>query len=322
MSLLANEITIAVTVYNRRQYVKQAIASALHQTIPVKVVVMEDCGPDPALSSFIKDEFGSKIEYIRNPRRRGLFGNWNACIEACATEWLSILHDDDYLAHGFVEAIIDLACRAPGHPLYLGKTVIVDEQGQPAAENSLGDSKCNWQRIGLRDIMFGPFPFPGHVFQVKAARDVGGFRASSHFCGDWEMWAKLIARGGAAKTEKEVAYFRCHDSWERGTNAAVRSGRHISTNFIQQKRILALLPPESKIGFDRTSFLGRFPLPIRFLLRYGASLSPRLLAYHVRLLVFSRSPHWRYAIYQKCARIGGFCFVRISSKIWNLIKRN
>ena len=74
-------ITIAITVYNRRQYVKQAIASALDQTAPVRVTVVEDCGPDPTLESWVKAEFGPRIDYFRNPRRRGLFDNWNACVE-------------------------------------------------------------------------------------------------------------------------------------------------------------------------------------------------------------------------------------------------
>jgi len=315
------QLTIAVTVYNRRQFIKQAIASALNQTIPVRVIVVEDCGPDPTLASFIKGEFGPKIDYIRNPRRRGLFGNWNACLEVCPTAWLSILHDDDYLAPGFVEAIIDLTRHAPGHALYLGESIIVNEQGQPEARYSRPPMTGDWQEIGLRDILYAPFPFPGHVFNASIAKELGGFRDGSYFCGDWEMWANLIARGGAAQTAKVVAYYRFHDSWDRGSNAVVRSGRQIPVNFVQQKRILALLPADSKVRFDRAAFHSRSPLSVRFLLRYGASLRPRLLNYHVRLLLLSRPPHWGYAAYQHCARVGGASFVRLSSRLWNRLHR-
>jgi glycosyltransferase involved in cell wall biosynthesis len=317
-----DQITIAVTVYSRRQFVKQAVASALNQSVPVRVVVVEDCGPDAALESFVKDGFGARIEYIRNPVRRGLFGNWNACIEACATEWLSILHDDDYLAPGFVEAMIALARQVPGQALYFGQTVIVDEQGRPTNANPLRAVKGDWQSIGLRDILYlTPFPFPGQLFKVSAAKKAGGFRESSYFCGDWEMWAKLIARGGAAQTAKVAAYKRCHDSWDKGTNALVRSGRHIPVSFVQQKRVLALLTADSEIRFDRAAYHKQNPLSVRFLLRYGASLRPRLLAYHVRLLLISRPPHWRYALYQQGARIGGAGFVRCTSALWNRLSR-
>ena len=40
MSLASDQITIAVTVYDRRRYIEQAISSALNQTVPVKVIVV------------------------------------------------------------------------------------------------------------------------------------------------------------------------------------------------------------------------------------------------------------------------------------------
>ncbi len=322
MSLQANQITIAVTVYNRRQFIKQAVASALSQTIPVRVVVVEDCGPDPTLEALVQEEFGPSIEYIRNARRRGLFGNWNACVEACATEWLSILHDDDYLAPGFVEAMIELSRQAPGPALYFGQTIRVDEQGQSTTESQFPPVEGDWRRIGLRDALHStPFPFPGQLFKVSAAKEAGGFRESSYYCGDWEMWTKLIARWGAAQTAKVVAYVRCHDSWDRGTSAVIRSGCRIPATVIQQKRVLALLPADSRIGFDWAAYRSANPLPVRFLLRYGVSLRPLLLGYHLRLLLRSRSPHWRYAVYQQCARAGGTGFVRLSSRLWNRLHR-
>ena len=317
MNLLANQITIAVTVYNRRQFIKQAVASAVNQSVPVRVIVVEDCGPDPTLESFVKDEFGPRIEYVRNPKRRGLFGNWNACLDACDTPWLSILHDDDYLAPGFVEAMMDLARDVPNQALYFGQTIIVDVAGRPTADNPLRPVRGPWQKIGLTDILYlTPFPFPGQLFSTRLANGLGNFRETSFYCGDWEMWARLIAQAGAAQTPRVVAYNRSHDLWDRGSNAVFRSGRHLPSTFIQHKRILALLPPGSKIKFDRVGYHRWSPMSIRFLLRHGASLGPRLLAYHVRLLLLSRPPHWRYALFQTITRIGGGGFVKLASKMW------
>src|SRR2546425_5761935 len=114
MELAPEQITIAVTVFSRRDFVLEAIRSALEQTIPVKVIVVEDCGPDPGMQQFIVGEFGGRIEYFRNPRNRGLFDNWNACMEYCRTPWLSILHDDDLLHPWFIETMLTLTRQAPG----------------------------------------------------------------------------------------------------------------------------------------------------------------------------------------------------------------
>jgi hypothetical protein len=177
--------------------------------------------------------------------------------------------------------------------------------------------KGDWQRIDLRDLLYIGFPFAGQLLKVSTARELGGFRKSCFFCGDWEMWTRLIARGGGAQTAKVVAYCRAHDAWDRITNAAVRSGRHMATSYVQQKRVLALLPADARIAFDRAAFVKQNPLPVAFLLRYGASLSPRLLAYNIGLFLLSRPPHWRYALFQQLTRLGGARFVKLASKIWN-----
>ena len=71
MELKPEHITIAVTVFSRRQFVLDAIRSALNQTVPVKVIVVEDCGLDSSIRNLIVGEFGNRIEYFRNPRNRG-----------------------------------------------------------------------------------------------------------------------------------------------------------------------------------------------------------------------------------------------------------
>jgi len=354
MSLLANQITIAVTVYNRRQFIKQSIASALNQSVPVRVIVVEDCGPDATLESFVRDEFGLRIEYIRNSRRRGLFGNWNACLDYCQTEWISILHDDDFLAPEFIEAMIELETASPGCALYLGRTLHVNRNGEILPEQDNRTVPSRWIKRDLMDILYLPFCFAGHLFRVADARAVGGFRESSFMCGDWEMWAKLMASGGAAQSSRVVAFNRNHEGWDRGSNEATRSGRHLPTTIAQHKRILALMgrrcASQSWVGsarcadldaaarrpyivdgpktelpagrsealkFDRMGWQRRSPMSTRFLLRYGKSLSPRLLRYHVRLLLLSPAPRWDYAVFQQLTRIFGLPFVRYTSALWN-----
>jgi glycosyltransferase involved in cell wall biosynthesis len=317
MTLLANQITIAVTVYNRRQFIKQSIASALNQSVPVRVLVVEDCGPDATLESFVRDEFGPRIEYIRNSRRRGLFGNWNACLDYCQTEWISILHDDDFLAPEFIEAMIELETASPGCSLYLGRTLHVNINGEILPEQDSRTVPGRWIKRDLMDILYLPFCFAGHLFRVSDARAVGGFRESSFMCGDWEMWAKLMASGGAAQSSRVVAFNRNHEGWDRGSNEAARSGRHLPTTIAQHKRILALMGRSDAVKFDRKGWQRRSPMSTRFLLRYGKSLSPRLLRYHVGLLLLSPAPRWQYAVFQQLTRIFGLPFVRYASALWN-----
>lgn len=319
MNALRDQITIAVTVYSRRQYISQAVHSALNQTVPARVMVVEDCGPDPGLEPFVREEFGYRIKYIRNPQRRGLFGNWNACLELCETEWITILHDDDYLAPNYIQAMEELMAEAPGYPLYLGRTIAVEENGEVCSEERQ-DTRVvpgHWVQRGLRDILIGPFFFPGHLFHVPTALRLGGFRTTSYMAGDWEMWARLMAPGGAAQSSQVVAFSRTHMGWDRGSNRAIREGRTLPSVFICHKRIIRLFPPEQRVRFDRMALQKLSPVSVRCLLRFGNEMSPRLFRYHVGLLLLSKPPHLGYAVFQQFARIGGFRFVKWACKIWN-----
>jgi glycosyltransferase involved in cell wall biosynthesis len=313
MNLSPADMTIAVTVFNRRQFLKQALSSALDQTRPVRVIVVEDCGP-PDIEPFVRQQFGGRIEYFRNSKRRGLFGNWNACLDYCRTPWISILHDDDYLAPGFVEAMIELHRKAPQCGLYFGQTTIVDEAGKELRPARVPLTLA-WRLVQLTDAVdTTPFPFPGQLFRVAQARACGNFRESSQYCGDWEMWCKLIAESGAAQTNAFVAYNRSHEGFERGTSKIHQNGRLRPLSFVQQKRIIRLLCQQGyKIRFDRAEFLRKAPMAVSELLRRACIWSPRMLRYHIELVRLSRAPSLPYAIFQTISRVLGSPFVKAAS---------
>ena len=318
MSVSAQEITIAVTVFNRRQFLAEAISSALKQTLPVNVIVVEDCGPDLQLKKFVQDQFGSQIEYYRNPVRRGLFDNWNACMEYCRTKWLSILHDDDFVSPRFIESMLHLSKEAPDCGLYYGLTGIVDDRGRPLLGYETKPLISPWRASDLAETLDNtPFPFPGHIFRVDFARALGGFRTSSQFTGDWEMWTRLIARYKGAQTNIITGYQRSHTGPERGTTKVFLNGRMWPLVAVQRKRVVHLLRQTGvNVRFNRDEFLKKSPMPASFLVRHGAGLTPRMLRYCVKCMVRSHAPSLGYGIFQLGARIFGIPFVKASSKVF------
>jgi glycosyltransferase involved in cell wall biosynthesis len=302
MELRAEHITIAVTVFSRREFILDAIRSALDQTIPVKVIVVEDCGPDANLRDFILNEFGNRIEYFRNPKNRGLFDNWNASLEYCRTPWLSILHDDDSLHPNFVETILILAKAAPERALYFGRATILDEKIHSLLPV---DWPKNWRDVDVRELAEECFlPFPGQLLNVADARSAGGFRTQSYLTGDWDMWFRLALKFGAAQSATEVAVNRAHYGEDRGSTRVERMGWKWALDNVQRKRNLALLRREKGIviPFERTKLLKQSPIPSRLLLRYARGFSRRILFYNAWLFTHSRAPHVRYAALQWLVR--------------------
>ena len=324
MMLTPENLTIAITVYDRRSYLAQAIQSALDQASKPKVIVVEDCGPDAGLREFVAAKFGDRITYHRNSVRRGLFDNWNACIELCRTPWLSILHDDDFLEPEWSSQMTRLMEAKPGRSLYYGNCNSVDARGVQLAgspPSSEGGPEFDDMDVAAA-AWFNPVWFPGQVFNPEHARELGGFQAGSLFCGDWEMWFKLAVRGGASRVNRPIANVRQHAQWGRGTTKVIRNGRQYALENVQRKRNLALLRSVGKsAGFDRRRVYQQAPLSRQFLLGNAAGFSDRLLSYNARLLQISRPPGLSYRGFQLLAGSFGPRFLRLASRTWLALRK-
>jgi glycosyltransferase involved in cell wall biosynthesis len=310
MTLSPVDITIAVTVYDRREFIQQAVLSALNQTVPVNVMVVEDCGPDAGLQSFVCDRFGTRIRYHRNPLRRGLFDNWNACIEYCGTGWLSILHDDDYLKENFVETMLVLYKATPGRGLYFGNHVAVRSTGetiyvgQPVAKET-------GRNIDLRALADSNWlGFGGHLFPVECVRRLGGFRRTSVFCGDWEMWFKLSAEFGGVFSTTPVVASRLYQDQRKGTSKVVRNGLHHAANIVQRKRNYAWLERAGIVKkADFATFRAVNSVGPREILTYSAGFSRRMFRYNVKLFLTSPTSPLQRAF--RWVLVGGVGLMRV-----------
>jgi glycosyltransferase involved in cell wall biosynthesis len=317
-----DNITIAITVYDRRTFLDTAVRSVLKQRDISRcpaVIVVEDCGPDLQLREQTMEKFGDQIVYHRNARRRGLFGNWNACLEICSTEWLCILHDDDFLEPGFVEAMMELATAAPDRALYYGRCHVIDEQGN-RIEKREAPERFEWEELPLEAwARYDPVCFPGQLFNVAAARGLGGFRASSHYCADWEMWFRLALNFGAAATNRVVANYREHFATGRGTTRVDVSGRKYALVNAQRKRFATILRGMgTNARFDRVALQRDSPMPARFLLEYGDRFSPRMLRYNTALFLRSKAPNSIYRFFQLVIRLFSWHSLPLFSRLFHL----
>ncbi|MBF2066608.1 MAG: glycosyltransferase family 2 protein [Calothrix sp. C42_A2020_038] len=108
-------ITIAIPTYNRLNYLKEAVASALAQTYPhIEVIIGQDPTPNGLDQSIqvwsqMCVSQNSKVRYQFNSHNLGLAGNWNALADAAKGEYLIIIGDDDRLLPNFVETLMSVA---------------------------------------------------------------------------------------------------------------------------------------------------------------------------------------------------------------------
>ena len=180
MQLRPQDISIAVTVYRRLDYLESALRSAIEQTVPVRVLLYDDGCEDAAQLARILHPFGDRVEYVRNERTLGLFGNMNAVLRHSPTPWVSILHDDDRVAPDFIERILEIAPEVEDCSLFFGGTVYLSPSGQPFHAAGLPKG-VRWRRVTAEDFALRTwFAFPGQLMHAPTAGGVGGFGGVEH----------------------------------------------------------------------------------------------------------------------------------------------
>lgn len=92
------KLTITIPVYERYEYFEEALLSAVNQTIPVSIIVVDNASSHNKFENYVNNLNLENVSYFRNDTNLGLFGNWNRCIELCQTEFVMILCSDDLLS--------------------------------------------------------------------------------------------------------------------------------------------------------------------------------------------------------------------------------
>jgi glycosyltransferase involved in cell wall biosynthesis len=62
-----------------------------------RLIVCDDCGPDPASRELVAQFKDPRISYFRGEHNLGIAGNWNRCLDLAGSGLCSLLHADDEL---------------------------------------------------------------------------------------------------------------------------------------------------------------------------------------------------------------------------------
>ncbi|MFN4025151.1 MAG: glycosyltransferase family 2 protein [Hyphomonas sp.] len=92
------QATVIIPCYNAEETVAKAVRSALGQTIPVRVIVVDDCSSDGSfalLETLAASE--PRLTVIRQERNAGPSAARNAALRCVETPWVTGLDADDYL---------------------------------------------------------------------------------------------------------------------------------------------------------------------------------------------------------------------------------
>jgi glycosyltransferase involved in cell wall biosynthesis len=294
-------LTIAMPVYERSSFFREALASALAQQPPVPVMVVDNASVRTDFAKILTEYPGRSIEYHRHPRNLGMHGNWNECIRRCRTPYVLILHDDDVLAADYVAQWRQRF--DPSVDFFWCKVAVIGEQGQVLRPEALDYEQ--YQRIEPWCTHNGAYQ--GMIMRCTKAVELGLFNPRVPFFPDWDLYMKFMLR---AKTQfLPVTGVRYRISTQHLTASMVRDYRYFASGRLQIKRNFARAGLWSV--YRQVRFTGKLPTPtLAQILEFLPQLSRRRLAYFCRLLVFAPATTRRRVGTKWLIRVTGWRGVR------------
>ncbi len=245
------KFSIVITTYNRLNLLKRAIDSALAQTMPCEVVVVDDCSSD-GTQAYVQERCEAlasagdkRLIYHRNSANLGHSKSVNAGVELAGGDWIKPVDDDDYLAPNCIEVMECAIALRPQAVICSCQAAQVDANGvELSRTRKTGPGKAFY--IPQEDIHYGmlseqvPFGTPVQVaFERSAFLKTGGWDSSldANF-DDIDSWIKIAQFGDAIFINECLGY---RTIWSGAYNQKFSFQKRLDTNSLIKERIYSLV---------------------------------------------------------------------------------
>jgi len=281
--------TVAIPVFNQRDFIAQTVRSALDQEIAdLEVLVVDNASSDDTGNIVRGIAAGNaRVHYVRHPANIGMARNFSACISLAKGEYVQILCADDALEPGCTAALADALTRHPECVLAACGRILADESLRPIrTARARRRREVAPGRVLLREC----FVYANRIGEPSAVmfrRDAAarGFHPDYRQAVDLEMWIHLLSRGAAVLLPDALCRIRQHAAQTSHEN--VRSGK-----VVEDKRRLfqdygVALSPELTIA-EKMIWDGRMAVTVCRTRKAGHEVRPEGVAEVFFPRLFSR----------------------------------
>lgn len=234
-------VSVIIPTYNRPDYLKEAIASVLQQSLQnFEIIVSDDCSdnnPQPLVEAF-QDP---RIRFRRNDKNLGIGWNSTYAFQGARGKYVASLNDDDIWHKDFLstlvrplEANLDLVIAFCDHYSMNADGVVNEAETEAQTRR--------WKRDQLTEGIYRDFWKIGlidqSVYTASAAvlrRDRIPWERLSEAGVFWDYFIVYLAcksGGGAYYSPQRLSYYRVHAQSEtlmsgggRNIQAKIRKGR-------------------------------------------------------------------------------------------------
>ena len=235
-------VAVIVPAYGVAHLVGEALTSLQRQTMPDwECIVIDDGAPDDvaaAVAPFLTDR---RISFLATPNG-GVSTARNRAIAATSAPLIALLDGDDLFRPAYLET---MAAVLESDPTVRLATCNARIFGAVSRERTCVDAKQgtgDGVRGSLADVLDRSFNvYIGTTFRRADFKAVGGFDTAMAQSEDFDLWVRLMLRGGVAYYVDTVL----GDYRVRPGSASSNAGRMLLGNIKVYEKARALLPDGS-----------------------------------------------------------------------------
>ncbi len=208
-----NSVSIVIPVRDGKDFIGEAVESALDQGEAVGQVIVIDDGSSDGTPDIVARIADPRVRLVTDrPSRRGVSAARNDGAALAEGEWLMFLDADDRLQPGAVDALLVQA--QPEAVAIYGDYERIGAAGQVLGKRGLMRGTRTKPSGDIAEaLLAGNFIVNGGIMIVRrqAFNAMGGFDEALRYCEDWHAWCRLAVQGAFTYVPVHVLDYRVYD---------------------------------------------------------------------------------------------------------------
>lgn len=242
------KVSVYITNHNYAAFLRDAIESALNQTLEsYELVIIDDASTDSSKEILKEYAHRPNITILHNNTSRGLVRSARKAIETCRGEYIMRLDSDDWLDENALLILSTMLDKHPDVGLVYPDYFETDKTGEVLEH-------IRRKKVGS-EVELPDLPAHGACTMIrrKCYDEVGGYDTAITRQDGYDLWLKLLNKHAARNINLPLFYYRKHgNSLSDASKSILKTRRFIKRQAVRGRkrpRVLGIIPTRMNMGF-------------------------------------------------------------------------
>lgn len=259
-------VSLVLLTYNRLEYLKEALQSALDQTYPKLEIIVSDNHSEKNPQEIVESFCDPRVHFHRNPVNVGQTANYIVSAKMAHGKYIAFLHDDDKLDKDFISKLVAPFLGEPQAVLTFCDHYVMNAEG--VIDLALTEKIINYYitETGFTPGLHKPFYRRGLVTRTISGMDTLFCRDAINWddiptdlpscCDLYMIYLYSLTGRGAYYVPEKLLYYRVHSGQATNHSVFPQGMVRCYQQFLTDKRLEKFWPEFKKELVKRRTLLG------------------------------------------------------------------